>query len=59
MKLTGGLGGIGRWPPISTLGRNCPHGVESIPEVRKFLLNLVLGEPLALVKELAYLDKSI
>lgn len=65
MKLTGGLGGIGGWPPISTwiiphpLGRNGPHYVQSLDEVRKFLLNLVPSEPLALVKELAKFDNPI
>ena len=61
----GGLGGIGRWPPRSTwiipppLGSNGPHCVEFLHEMRKHLLNLVPGEPLALVKELACFDNSI
>ena len=65
MKLTGGLSGIGGWPPISTwiipppLGSNGPHCVECLHEMRKLLLNLVPGEPLALVKELASFDNSI
>jgi hypothetical protein len=57
--------GKGGWPPISTwinipsLGSNVPHCIESLHEMRKLLLNLVPGEPFALVKELAYLDNSI
>ena len=41
------------------LGRNGPHCIEFLQEMRKLLLNLVLGEPLTLVKELAYFDNSI
>lgn len=65
MKLTRGLCGIGVWPPISTqinptsLRRNGPHCVQSLHEVKKFLLNLVPSEPLALVRELAYFDNLI
>jgi len=65
MKLNGGLGGIGGWPPISTwiipppLGSNGPHCVQSLHEVMKFLLKLVLDEPLALVKDLACFDNLI
>jgi len=65
MKTNGGLGGIGGWSPISTwishtpLGSNGLHYVQSLHEVRKFLLNLVPGEPLALVKELAHFENSI
>ena len=61
----GALGGIGRWPPISTciipppLGSNAPHCMQILHEVRKFLLNLVPGEPLALVQELANFDYLI
>jgi hypothetical protein len=61
----GGSSGIGGWPPISTwiipppLGRNGPHCVEFLHEMRKLLLNLVPGEPFALVKELACFDNSI
>jgi hypothetical protein len=57
--------GKGGWPPISTwinppsLGRNGPHCVECLHEMRKLLLNLVPGEPFALVKELACFDNSI
>jgi hypothetical protein len=57
--------GKGGWPPISTwinppsLGRNGPHCVEFLHEMRKLLLNLVPGEPFALVKELACFDNSI
>ena len=55
----------GGWPPISTwinppsLGRNGPHCVEFLHEMRKLMLNLVPGEPFALVKELACFDNSI
>ena len=55
IKSAGGLGGIGGWPLISTwiipppLGNNGPHCVEFLHEMRKLLLNLVPGEPLALV----------
>ena len=65
MEPTRGLGGIGGWTPISTwiipppLGRNGPHCVQSLHEVRKFLLNMVPSEPLALVKELACFDNTI
>ena len=61
----GGPGGLGRWPPISTwiipppLGSNGPHCVELLHEMRKLLLNLFPGEPLALLKELACFDNSI
>jgi hypothetical protein len=61
----GGPSGIGGWPPISTwiipppLGSNGPHCVEFLHEMRKLLLNLVPGEPFALVKELACFDNSI
>ena len=61
----GGPDGLGRWPPISTwiipppLGSNGPHCVELPHEMRKLLLNLFPGEPLALLKELAYFDNSI
>jgi hypothetical protein len=57
--------GKGGWPPISTwinppsLGSNGPHCVEFLHEMRKLLLNLVPGEPFALVKELAYFHNSI
>jgi hypothetical protein len=57
--------GKGGWPPISTwinppsLGSNGPHSVEFLHEMMKLLLNLVPGEPFALVKELAYFDNSI
>ena len=43
----------------SPLGSNGPHCVEFLHEMRKLLLNLVPGEPLALVKELACFDNSI
>ena len=60
-----GLGLIGRWPPISTwivpppLGSNGLHCMQSLHEVRKFLLNLARGEPIASVKELAYFENLI
>jgi hypothetical protein len=53
--------GKGGWPPISTwinppsLGRNGIHCIEFPHQMRKFLLNLAPGEPLALVQELALL----
>jgi hypothetical protein len=53
------------WPPISTyinppsLGSNGLHCVESPHQMRKFLLNLAPGEPLALVQELPCFDDSI
>ena len=61
----GGPNGIGGWPPTSTwiipppLGSSGPHCTEFLHEMRKLLLNLVPGEPLALVKELACFDNSI
>jgi hypothetical protein len=57
--------GIGGWPPISTwinppsLGSNGLHCVEFPHQMRKFLLNLAPGEPLALVQELPCFDDSI
>jgi hypothetical protein len=57
--------GKGGWPPISTwinppsLGSNGLHCVEFPHQMRKFLLNLAPGEPLALVQELPYFDDSI
>jgi hypothetical protein len=57
--------GIGGRPPTSIwinpppLGRNGLHCVEFPHQMRKFLLNLALGEPLALVQELPYFDNSI
>jgi hypothetical protein len=57
--------GKGGWPPISTwinppsLGRNVLHCVEVPHQMRKFLLNLASGEPLALVQELPFFDDSI
>jgi hypothetical protein len=50
--------GIGGWPLISTwinpppLGRNGLHCIEFPHQMRKFMLNLAPGEPLALVQEL-------
>jgi hypothetical protein len=57
--------GKGGWPPISTwinppsLGRNGLHCVDFPHQMRKFLLNLASGEPLALVQELPCFDDSI
>ena len=51
------LVGKGGWPPISiwinppSLGRNGLHCIEFPHQMRKFLLNLASGEPLALVQE--------
>jgi hypothetical protein len=59
------LVGKGGWPPISTwinppsLGRNGIHCIEVPHQMRKFLLNLAPGEPLALVQELPCFDDSI
>jgi hypothetical protein len=47
--------GKGGWTPISTwinppsLGINVPHCIEFPHQMRKFLLNLAPGEPLALM----------
>jgi hypothetical protein len=57
--------GKGEWPPISiwinppSLGINGLHFIEVPHQMRIFLLNLALGEPLALVHELPYFDDSI
>jgi hypothetical protein len=57
--------GKGGWPPISTwinppsLGSNGLHCDEFSHQMRKFLLNLALGEPLALVQELPCFDDFI
>jgi hypothetical protein len=57
--------GKGGWPPISTwinppsLGSNGLHCVEFPHQMRKFLLNLASGEPLALVQELPCFDDLI
>ena len=57
--------GKGGWPSISiwinppSLGRNGIHCVEFPHQMRKFLLNLAPGEPLALVEEMPYFDDSI
>jgi hypothetical protein len=59
------LVGKGGWPSISiwinppSLGRNGLHCVEVPHQMRKFLLNLAPGEPLALVQELPCFDDSI
>ena len=41
------------------LGRNGPHCIEFLHEMRKLLLNLVPGEPISLVKELANFENPI
>jgi hypothetical protein len=57
--------GKGGWPPISiwinppSLGINGLHCIEVPHQMRKFLLNLAPGEPLALVQELPCFDDSI
>jgi hypothetical protein len=57
--------GIGGRPPKSIwinpppLGSNGLHCVEFPHQMRKFLLNLAPGEPLALVQELPCFDNSI
>jgi hypothetical protein len=43
----------------SPLGRNGIHCVEFPHHMRKFLLNLALGEPLSLVQELPCFDNLI
>jgi hypothetical protein len=59
------LVGKGGWPLISTwinppsLGINGIHCVDFPHQMRKFLLNLAPGEPLALVQELPCFDDSI
>ena len=57
--------GRGGWPLISTwinppsLGSNGLLCVEFPHQMRKFLLNLAPGEPLALVQELPCFDNTI
>jgi hypothetical protein len=57
--------GKGGWPLISSwinppsLGRNGLHCIDFSHQMRKFLLNLAPGEPLALVQELPCFDDSI
>ena len=57
--------GKGGWTPISiwintpSLGINGIHCVDFPLQIRKFLLNLAPGEPLALVQELPCFDNSI
>jgi hypothetical protein len=57
--------GIGGWPPISiwinppSLGRNGLHCIDFPHQMRKYLLNLAPGEPLALVQELSCFDDLI
>jgi hypothetical protein len=65
MKNACALVGIGGWPPISTwinpppLGINGLHCIEFPHQLRKFMLNLAPGEPLALVQELPCFDNPI
>jgi hypothetical protein len=57
--------GKGGWPSIyiwintPSLGGNGLHCIEVSHQMRKFLLNLAPGEPLALVQELPCFDDSI
>jgi hypothetical protein len=57
--------GKGGWPPISiwislpSSGSNGVHCVAVPHQMRKFMSNLALGEPLALVQELPCFDDSI
>jgi hypothetical protein len=59
------LVGKGGWPPISiwiypdSLLRNGLHCIVVPHQMRKFLLNLAPGEPLAFVQELPYFDDLI
>jgi hypothetical protein len=55
----GGLPLISIWINPPSLGSNGLHCVEVTHQMRKFLLNLALSEPLALVQELPYFDESI
>jgi hypothetical protein len=43
----------------SPLGINGLHCIDFPHQVRKFILNLALGEPLTLVQEFPYLDNPI
>ena len=61
MKPTGGLGGIGGWPPVSTwisppsLQSIGPHCMQSLHEVRKFVRPLYYqGNPLLLLVQTTY-----
>jgi len=47
------------WINTPSLGMNGLHFIDLPHHMRKFLLNLALGEPLALVQELPYFDDSI
>ena len=57
--------GRGGWPLISTwintssLGSSGLHCVDFPHQMRKFLLNLAPGEPLALVQEMPFFDSPI
>jgi hypothetical protein len=47
------------WINSPLLGRNGLHFIDFPHQMRKFLLNLAPGEPLALVQELPCFDNSI
>jgi hypothetical protein len=55
----GGCPLISTWINPPSLGRNGLHCVEFPHQMRKFLLNLAPGEPLALVQELPCFNDSI
>jgi hypothetical protein len=55
----GGCPLISIWINPPSLGINCIHCVEAPHQMRKFLLKLAPGEPLALVQEMPYFDDSI
>ena len=47
------------WINHASLGRNGPHCVECLHEMGKLLMNLVPGEPLALVREFSSFENPI
>jgi hypothetical protein len=55
----GGWTSISTWINTPSLGINGLHRVEFPHQMRKFLLNLAPGEPLALVQEFPCFDDSI
>jgi hypothetical protein len=55
----GGWRSTSIWINPPSLGRNFLHCVEVPNQMRKFLLKLAPGEPLALVQELPCFDDSI
>jgi hypothetical protein len=65
MKSVCELVGIGGWPLVSTWINHPPleinglHYIDFPHHMRKFLLNLAPGEPLALVQELPCFDNMI